>query len=68
MQPFASVTVHIYSPTHKLLIVGLLSPLDHIYEYGGVPPLAEIFNEPLHALRQVSGGASQYLLLAVVGY
>jgi hypothetical protein len=39
LQPFASVTVILYEPAAILVIVWVLPPLDHAYEYGAVPPL-----------------------------
>ena len=40
IQPFASVTTTEYNPGNRKLIVGVVAPLLHKYEYAGVAPLA----------------------------
>ncbi len=39
IQPFTSVTMHVYVPAIKLVAVWVVLPFDHKYVYGGVPPL-----------------------------
>ena len=38
LHPLASVTVTLYAPEIKLLAVAVVSPVDHSYSYGVIPP------------------------------
>lgn len=46
MHPFVSVIVTVYEPAVKLVIEAVVSLLFHKYEYGVVPPEAEIVIPP----------------------
>ncbi len=47
IQPFTSVTMHVYVPAIKLVAVWVVLPFDHKYVYGGVPPLGLAVAVPL---------------------
>ena len=57
-QECASVTVTLYTPAHKLVIVGVPSPVgvpgDQLYRYGNVPPVGTEVADPLHKPTQVT--------------
>ena len=46
VHPFASVTVSVYDPAHRLLMVAVVAPLLQAYVYGAVPTLTVVFADP----------------------
>ena len=54
LQPVRSVTVAVYNPAHKLLIVLFVFPVLQLKEYGLLPPVPSIVICPVHTPLQVS--------------
>ena len=59
VHPFASVAVTVYVPIVRLLIVAVVAPVFHKYEYPAVPfdanEVAEPVEAPLHRILVVEG-------------
>ena len=67
-QPFASVTVTVYVPADRPVIVGVVSPPGvQEYEYGGVPPEAVAVAVPSPVSGPLSSVALAVTFKAEVG-
>lgn len=68
MHPFASVTVSVYVPPGRFVIVGVEPPKGtHIYVYGPLPPVTETAIEPLERLH-VAGVTDSCVSVIAVGW